>query len=124
MPPGNRPQRRKAATELREALGVRGACSRFRATPTLRQRQQAGRTPNASRGGLSVPAGRELQDHPHLVHQLELRIWDNRHEPAPDREGRRQLTTLAVTGFFLLHNLASDTDERVGELDVFAPIST
>src|ERR1035437_3039465 len=49
------PQRRddrragKAATELREAFGVRGACSRFRTTTALRQRQQAGRTPNASR---------------------------------------------------------------------------
>jgi hypothetical protein len=38
-----------AATELREAFGVRGACSRFRTTPASRQRQQAGRTPNASR---------------------------------------------------------------------------
>ena len=44
----------------REAFGVRGACSRFRPTPALRQRQpvlrsstaeggQAGRTPNAAR---------------------------------------------------------------------------
>src|ERR1035437_7445545 len=39
-----------AATELRAAFGVRGACSRFQAAPALRQRQQAGRTPNASRG--------------------------------------------------------------------------
>src|ERR1017187_7858301 len=38
------------ATELREAFGVRGACSRFRTTPAIEQRQQAGRTPNASRG--------------------------------------------------------------------------
>jgi hypothetical protein len=43
-------QRGKTATELREAFGVRGACSRFPTTPALRQRQQAGRTPNASRG--------------------------------------------------------------------------
>ena len=47
-------QRGKAATEPREALGVRGACSRFRAAPALRQRQQAGRTPYASRGSLST----------------------------------------------------------------------
>ena len=39
----------KAATGLREAFGVRGACSPFRAAPALGQRQQAGRTPNASR---------------------------------------------------------------------------
>jgi hypothetical protein len=35
---------------LREAFGVRGACSCFRIACALRQRQQAGRTPNASRG--------------------------------------------------------------------------
>jgi hypothetical protein len=35
------PQRGKAATELREAFGVRGACSRFGTTPALRQRQHA-----------------------------------------------------------------------------------
>jgi hypothetical protein len=39
----------QAAIELREAFGVRGACSRFRPAPARRQRQQAGRTPNASR---------------------------------------------------------------------------
>ena len=39
-----------SAAELREAFGVRGACSRFRIAGALRQRQQAGRTPNASRG--------------------------------------------------------------------------
>ena len=44
----------KAATELREAFGVRGACSRFRPAPALRQHQQAGRTPNASRSSSSV----------------------------------------------------------------------
>src|ERR1035437_5616899 len=38
------------ATELREAFGVGGACSRFRTTPADEQRQQAGRTPNASHG--------------------------------------------------------------------------
>src|SRR6266702_3227467 len=38
------------ATECREAPGVRGACSRFRARWVARKRQQAGRTPNASRG--------------------------------------------------------------------------
>ena len=40
----------KAATEPREAPGVRGACSRFWARWVARKRQQAGRTPNASRG--------------------------------------------------------------------------
>jgi hypothetical protein len=39
----------QAATELREAFGVRGACSRFQPVPALQHRQQAGRTPNASR---------------------------------------------------------------------------
>src|SRR6266571_401623 len=34
----------------REAVGVRGACCRFRARWVARKRQQAGRTPNASRG--------------------------------------------------------------------------
>src|ERR1035437_4766015 len=43
-------ERGRAATELREAFGVGGACSRFRSIPVSRQRQQAGRTPNASRG--------------------------------------------------------------------------
>jgi len=43
----------QTATEPREAFGVRGACSRFRTT-SLRQRQQAGRTPNASRGSSST----------------------------------------------------------------------
>jgi hypothetical protein len=33
---------------------VRGACSRFRTITASRQRQQAGRTPNASRGSLST----------------------------------------------------------------------
>src|ERR1017187_983211 len=36
-----------SAAELREAFGVRGACSRFRATRALRQRQQAGRMRHA-----------------------------------------------------------------------------
>jgi len=40
----------RAATELREAHGVRGACSRFGARWVARKRQQAGRTPYASRG--------------------------------------------------------------------------
>ena len=38
----------------REAYGVRGACSRFRIAPHVRQREQAPRTPYASRG--LVPA--------------------------------------------------------------------
>ena len=57
-------QRRRAAIELREAFGLRGACSRFRAIPAIGQRQpvlrsgtaeggQAGRTPDASRGSSS-----------------------------------------------------------------------
>jgi hypothetical protein len=37
-------QRVNAATEPREAYGVRGACSRFQTTSALRQRQQAGRS--------------------------------------------------------------------------------
>jgi hypothetical protein len=39
----------QAAIELREAFGVRGACSRLRPASAQRQRQQAGRTPIASR---------------------------------------------------------------------------
>ncbi len=42
-------QRGKVAPKAWEALGVRGACSRFGARGTVRKRQQAGRTPNASR---------------------------------------------------------------------------
>ena len=45
----------QAATEPREAFGVRPACSRFRPA-SLRQRQQAGRTPNTSRGSSSTEA--------------------------------------------------------------------
>jgi len=37
----------------REAPGVRGACSRFGARWVARKRQQAGRTPYASRGSLA-----------------------------------------------------------------------
>ena len=48
----------KAATECREAHGVRGACSRFRARWVDRKLQQAGRTPYASRGS---PAERHSQ---------------------------------------------------------------
>src|SRR5437773_7985466 len=40
----------EASTECREAHGVRGACSRFGARWVARKRQQAGRTPCASRG--------------------------------------------------------------------------
>src|SRR5437016_1230843 len=38
------------ALEGREAFGVRGACSRFRGAMPVQQREQAPRTPNASRG--------------------------------------------------------------------------
>src|SRR5437867_12987618 len=37
------------AVVSREAYGVRGACSRFRTAPHSRQREQAPRTPYASR---------------------------------------------------------------------------
>src|SRR5204862_7259056 len=43
------PQGGQAATKWREAFGVRGACSRFRTAPHIRQREQAPRTPYASR---------------------------------------------------------------------------
>src|SRR5438876_12419351 len=36
-------------TKPREAYGVRGACSRFRTAPHIREREQAPRTPYASR---------------------------------------------------------------------------
>src|SRR5207247_8186804 len=42
-PPG------RAGTKWREAYGVRGACSRFRTALNIRQREQAPRTPYASR---------------------------------------------------------------------------
>src|SRR5213592_1152513 len=48
----------KAATECREAHGLRGACSRFGARWVARKLQQAGRTPCASRGS---PAERHSQ---------------------------------------------------------------
>jgi hypothetical protein len=38
---------------LREAFGVRGACSRFGTRGIQRKRQQAGRTPNASRDSVA-----------------------------------------------------------------------
>jgi hypothetical protein len=44
----------KATTDLREAFGVRGACSRLRTAPALGQGQRAGSTPNASRGSSST----------------------------------------------------------------------
>jgi hypothetical protein len=53
-----------ATSGPREAFGVRGACSRFGPAVAARQRQQAGRTPNASRGSLSiasVAAGEQLE---------------------------------------------------------------
>ena len=43
------PQRGRAETKPREAYGVRGACSRFRTSPQIRKREQAPRTPYASR---------------------------------------------------------------------------
>ena len=60
-PPRPRSERRRemlltqnglATTELRGAFGVREACSRFWADAACGQRQQAGRTPNASRSSL------------------------------------------------------------------------
>src|SRR5204863_5468309 len=42
-------RRRTRAVVSREAYGVRGACSRFRTVPHIRQREQAPRTPYASR---------------------------------------------------------------------------
>jgi hypothetical protein len=48
---------------LREAFGVRGACSRFGTRGIQRKRQQAGRTPNASRDlGAPFTALRHEQD--------------------------------------------------------------
>ena len=41
--------RGQAANEQREAFGVRPACWRFRKPETVRKREQAPRTPNASR---------------------------------------------------------------------------
>src|SRR5438034_9497974 len=43
------PQAGITGTKPREAYGVRGACSRFRTAPHIRQREQAPRTPYASR---------------------------------------------------------------------------
>src|SRR5204863_8925018 len=50
------------AVVSREAYGVRGACSRFRTVPHTRQREQAPRTPYASR-------------RPEPVKALMLRLW-------------------------------------------------
>ena len=38
----------------REAFGVRGACSRFQTAPPFQQREQAPRTPNASRSSVAA----------------------------------------------------------------------
>jgi hypothetical protein len=47
----------------REAFGVRGACSRFGTRGNGRKRQQAGRTPNASRDLVApLTALRDEQD--------------------------------------------------------------
>src|SRR5438552_8436282 len=43
------PQAGITGTKPREAYGVRGACSRFLTAPHIRQREQAPRTPYASR---------------------------------------------------------------------------
>src|SRR5437762_5244574 len=43
------PQAGITGTKPREAYGVRGACSRFRTAPHIREREQAPRTPYASR---------------------------------------------------------------------------
>src|SRR5438876_5973662 len=43
------PQAGITGTKPREAYGVRGACSRFRTAPHIRQREQAPGTPYASR---------------------------------------------------------------------------
>src|SRR5438093_8811309 len=43
------PQAGITGTKPREAYGVRGACSRFRTAPHIRQREQAPRTPYAPR---------------------------------------------------------------------------
>ncbi len=60
---------RKTATERREAHGVRGACSRFGARWVARNRQQAGRTPDASRGS---PAGRHSRSGPQASPSAEI----------------------------------------------------
>jgi len=53
----------KDATEPRTAFGVRGACWRCRESGVARKkREQAPRTPNASRGGSSTPLTAEELD--------------------------------------------------------------
>ncbi len=52
----HRPQSAPAATESREACGVRGACSRFCPPLTIRKRRQAGRTPYAPRTRRQFPS--------------------------------------------------------------------
>jgi hypothetical protein len=42
-------------SQSREAFGVRGACSRFRTRSDSRKREQAPRTPNASRDSIAWP---------------------------------------------------------------------
>ena len=42
-------------SQSREAFGVRGACSRFRTRSDSRKREQAPRTPNASRNSIAWP---------------------------------------------------------------------
>src|SRR5438876_6537699 len=48
------PQAGITGTKPREAYGVRGACSRFRTAPHIRQREQAPRTPYASRDATAL----------------------------------------------------------------------
>src|SRR5437764_12752476 len=47
------PQAGITGTKPREAYGVRGACSRFRTAPHIGQRDQAPRTPYASRNTIA-----------------------------------------------------------------------
>src|SRR6266571_8181739 len=81
------PQPGRAGTKWREAYGVRGACSRCRMCGAVRKREQAPRTPYASRGlvGEETMAGGQTASRvgiERFIACLPTHLWSER-KPAP-----------------------------------------
>src|SRR5438093_10588741 len=72
---------RRGAAVSREAYGVRGACSRCRMCGAVRKREQAPRTPYASRGLIpAMPAWGQTRPTPYLItneDRIALVAWLN-----------------------------------------------
>jgi hypothetical protein len=73
-------KRKMRSPYLTYLIAVRGACSRFRARGTVGKRQQAGRTPNASRRSVAALPG-----------------WGARALPAKGEPARRSFWRKALT---------------------------